>query len=354
MVQIFCAFSGLINFLACLSLSAFLYFKNRSGKINKYFAIWSLSVALWSLGYFIWLFTIPYNTALFWARFLMAGAIMIPTTYLHFTLVYLKRDHRYRWLILSSYVFSTVYLLLDCTPFFIARVEPRYWFRWWPVPGILYHPYQLYFVLVVIYARVLLFRKAITAESRVIRKQFRIVAFGTLIAYLGGSTNFFLWYNIPVPPVFNFLVTGYVALIAYAIIYYGLWDLQIINVFLAKTAIFLLLYAAILGFPIGVVIWGKSILVTQFGNWWWVLPLTCYTILTTSGPYLYLLLQKKAEDQLLKEQRSYQHSLLQASRGMTLIKDLDHLLQLIVHILTRTIRITQASIYLLEKDKNGF
>jgi len=354
MIQVFCAFSGLINCLACLSLAIFLYFKNRQGKINKYFALWSLSVAVWSLGYFMWLFTIPYQPALFWARFLMTGAIVIPTTYLHFALVYLKEDEKYRIPIIFGYLFSGVYLILDFTHLFIAKLEPRYWFRWWPVPGPLYHPYQVYFILVVICAHILLFRRAFSEGEEVVRKQFKIVALGTLVAYAGGSTNFFLWYNIPVPPVFNFLVTGYVAFIAYAIVHYGLWDLQFINVLLAKTGIFILVYAVVLGCPIAMVMWGKPWLIEQYGKMWWVLPVTAYTILTTAGPFLYMLLQRKAEDQLLREQRHYQQTLLQASRGMTLIKNLDHLLNLIIHMLTKTVRITHASIFLYNKDSHVY
>ncbi len=235
MVQLFCGVTGLINFITCLALAVFLYFKNRSGKINILFAIWSASVAFWSFGYFMWLFTEKYSTALFWTRILMSGAIVIPSAYLHFTIVYLNLDHRHRLLIIFGYLFSGLYLILNWTPLFIATVEPRYWFRWWPVPGKLYHIYQAYFILAVIYTHFLLFQRAYTAPTKVLRKQFKLVAYGTLIAYIGGSTNFFLWYNIPIPPVFNFMVTGYVALIAYAILQYKLWDLDFI---VRKTIVF--------------------------------------------------------------------------------------------------------------------
>ncbi len=227
MVQAFCGYTGLLNFLTCFSLAIFLYSKNRYGKINKLFALWSVSVAFWSLGYFIWLFTTEYAQALFWTRVLMAGAIIIPSAYMHFALVYLDEEKKHNFLIRFCWLFSFAYLLLDATPFFVARVEARAWFRWWPVPGVLYHPFQLYFVLAVIYAHYLLFKRALMAPSGIMRKQYLIVAWGTLIAYTGGSMNFFLWYNIPVPPVFNFLVTGYVAFIAYAILHYRLWNIDV-------------------------------------------------------------------------------------------------------------------------------
>lgn len=141
-IQNFCAFTGLFNFLTCSGLSLFLYFRNPSGKMNRSFAIWSASVAFWAFGYFMWLFAIPYDTSLFWIRFLMVGAIVIPTTYIHFTLVFLNRDEKYRFVIYLCYLFSGAYVILDFTPLFISYQVPRYWFRWWPVPGPLYHIYS--------------------------------------------------------------------------------------------------------------------------------------------------------------------------------------------------------------------
>ncbi len=203
--------------------------KNPRNPINRTFSFWSLCVAFWSLGYFVWLFTDTYESALFWSRFLMLGAIVIPSAFLHFTFNYLglTSNRKLRMLILISYTFSALYLALDFTPYFIERVEPRYWFRWWPVPGKLYHFYQLFFIGVVVFTHVLFFRSAAKSKG-ILRKQLFFVSIGTAIAFTGGSTNFFLWYNIPIPPIFNFLVLGYVCLIFYAVLNYQLWDIKLV------------------------------------------------------------------------------------------------------------------------------
>ena len=156
MIQTFCGYTGLLNCLACLTFALFIYFKKRSGKVNRIFALWSLCVAFWSLGYYMWLFTPDYDSALTWSRILMAGAILIPATFLHFTLVYLDLDDSHRPVLTAGYVLSIAYLLLDFTPLFIESVEPRFWFRWWPVPGKLYHLFQLYFVAAVFFCQIFL------------------------------------------------------------------------------------------------------------------------------------------------------------------------------------------------------
>ena len=77
-------------------------------------------------------------------------------------------------------------------------------------------------------------------------------------------------------------------------------------------------------------------------------------VLSTAGPFIYLFLQKKAEDTLLQEQRQYQSTLRQASLGMGQIKDLKRLLNLIVHVVTRAVRIEHCKIFLYHEDSKQF
>lgn len=244
-MQLFCGFTGLLNFVGCLFFAFFLYIKKPKAKISRAFAFWSLCVAFWSLGYFVWLFTESYSSALFWTRFLMAGAIVIPASFLHFTYCYLGKDEilKNKLIVNSTYIFAICYIFLDFSPLFIKTVESRYWFRWWPVPGPTYHIYQFYFLAVVVYTHILFFKDTFKAKG-IARKQLMFVSVGTAIAYLGGSTNFFLWYNIPIPPVLNFLVLGYVALIFYAVLNYGLWDIEVV---IKRTLVFAGLLLMVMG-----------------------------------------------------------------------------------------------------------
>jgi len=72
--------------------------------------------------------------------------------------------------------------------------------------------------------------------------------------------------------------------------------------------------------------------------------------LALTGPFVYIHLDKKTEERLLKEQRRYQNTLKQASIGMTMIRDIKKLLNLIVHIVSRSVRISYIGIYLLDKE----
>jgi signal transduction histidine kinase len=77
-------------------------------------------------------------------------------------------------------------------------------------------------------------------------------------------------------------------------------------------------------------------------------------VFATVGPFIYFYIERRAENALLKEQRQYQHTLREASVGMGRIKDLRRLLSLIVHIVTRTVRLEHTTIYLLDHLSGNF
>ena len=84
----------------------------------------------------------------------------------------------------------------------------------------------------------------------------------------------------------------------------------------------------------------------------WVL--LTYAALATAAHYANLYFQNRAENRLLAEQRRYQSVLRQAAQGMTMIKDLGKLLNLIAHLLTQKVRIRHAAIYLWDAQVKKF
>jgi signal transduction histidine kinase len=127
-----------------------------------------------------------------------------------------------------------------------------------------------------------------------------------------------------------------------------------ITVVLTRTGIFVAVYTLVLGVPFAIATWHKNSLIAILGVSWWMLPLGLMAALATVGPFIYIYLERKAEDRLLKEQRRYQDTLKQASLGMTRIRNLKRLLDLITHIVTKTVRISYAAIYLYNQETNDF
>ncbi|MCA9399414.1 MAG: GAF domain-containing sensor histidine kinase [Candidatus Omnitrophica bacterium] len=125
------------------------------------------------------------------------------------------------------------------------------------------------------------------------------------------------------------------------------FHLMDITIVLTRTSIFIAVYSLVLGIPFIV---GYRLL----GGGTWLLPVSLMAVFATIGPFIYLFIQKKAEDKLLQEQRQYQSTLRHASLGMGRIKDLKRLLNLIVRIVTRAVKIEHCEIYLYHEPSQQF
>ncbi|MBI4309564.1 MAG: GAF domain-containing sensor histidine kinase [Candidatus Omnitrophica bacterium] len=173
------------------------------------------------------------------------------------------------------------------------------------------------------------------------RNQIKYVFLGTVIGFIGGSTNYPLWYGIPILPVGNVLVSVYILCVAYAIIKYHLLDIEII---LTRATIFLIVYTLVLGFPIWL----------SYQKVPWIFPMLLMGALASSGPFIYQYFQRRAEKRLLEEQRRYQDTLRKAAVGMNRINQLKKVFTLIVDLITSQMRVECTLIYALDDEKKDY
>jgi len=336
---IYYALAGLFNFIASFALSFFVFYKNPKSRTNQTFSFWTLAVAGWSLCYFLWLSTEKSYLAEFYLRTLMLFVIFIPSTFTHFILTFLKINYDKR-INIGNYLIS---ILLGCMVYsrLLARdIGPFLVFPFWLKPAFLFSIHSIHFFTNVIYSHFLMLR-AIRHQSGIFRNQVFYVFVGTVIGYSAGAINYLTWYRIPIPPFLNPLNSISVAFISYAILKYRLMD---IKVALTRTGIFVVVYTMVLGIPFWIGYTTKS----------WLPSTGLAVFLATLGPFIYIYLDRKAEQRLLKEQRRYQETLKQASVGMTRIRNLKRLLDLITHIVTKTVKITYAGIYLYDREANEY
>jgi signal transduction histidine kinase len=172
-----------------------------------------------------------------------------------------------------------------------------------------------------------------------------------LIAFSGASTNFLLWYDIPIPPVGTIVVPFYVGLVALAAIRYQFMDIKIT---ITRTGLLLGVYLVVLGVPFVLGGVGRGWLERRLDQNWWLVPLGLCTALATAGPFAYASLRRQAEARLLKEQRRYQRTLQAAARGMTRVRDVKKLANLITRLVSRTVRLTHASLLLWDPTRQRY
>jgi len=230
MQQVF-AISGLINCIISIIICLFVIIKKRTLS-NIIFSLLAFVTAWWSFGYWRWLSEYQsYDSAIFWLRFLTIGSIWIPILFAHWISLLLKKHIVKRinnFILTISYFSGLVFTLSVFTPLMVKSVESKLGFIFWPNAGSLYIYYILFaYVTLSVYYGILLVKYYKRTEGY-LKNQIKYVALGTLIALMGGFFNFFLWYDIMIPPFGNFLVPIYFVLLTYAIIKYRLMDIRLV------------------------------------------------------------------------------------------------------------------------------
>ena len=180
----------------------------------------------------------------------------------------------------------------------------------------------------------------------------RYILFAALIGFVGGTTNFFYWYNIPIPPVGTILTSVYVALIAYAISHIRLLD---IDRFFKFSAYFFVLYIAIV-LPFSALIsFIKSALLPYLHPYIASIESMTTSLLIDSvlwtlfivGSYLILkLLERQTDRFLFMGDYNYVDVLDRISQKLPAITDIEELLSLLVTEIHNLMKIESNTIWL--------
>lgn len=222
---LYCTLSSAINCVASVALALAVFLRRSRTQAGVMFGWFSISVALWSMAYLLWQISQEEAMAVRYSRVLTAAAILVPVAYYHCVLSLLNKKGGVRLFI--GYLAALVLGALSFTDWLVKGVVAKPPFPFWPVPGPLYPLYLLVFFSFVI-ATVFILVRGLRESEGLERNQLRLVLLGTSIGFLGGSTNYFLWYDIPIPPVGNSLVAVYVGAVGYAIIRFRLMEVNLL------------------------------------------------------------------------------------------------------------------------------
>jgi len=345
------ATTSLLAFIICTILGVFIYFKNPKQILNQTFAVVGILIGVWSFFPFLTYIAVSDEKALFLGRLAYIAAFFTPPAFFHFAFVMIGIDKRKleKNIIKIFYLISVLFLSVSFNSSFIAGIIRRAPYSA-VVPGVLYPIFILFFGILCPYSIYQIFL-AYRRSTGYRKNQFKYLFLGFFIALGGGILHLLAAYLHSEPIPHDLLLIVWAVLVAYAIVRYRLMDISII---ITRAGLFIAIYSLVLGLPFAVAIGLKSWLVDKLGPEWWMLPLALMAFLATVGPFIYIFLQRKAENRLLREQRKYQETLKQASVGMTRIRNLNKLLDLIAHIVTKTVKISYVAVYLLNRDTNEY
>lgn len=237
-LEVYFSFSGLFNALTSTLLGFLIYRQKRKNKTGNVFVLFCICVAVWSYPYIFWPLAKTKEETLFWFQLLHIGPFYASIAYLHFVSKWLDLyKNKIKKVVLLGYLIATFLVPFVFTDLFIKEMVPNFSMRFWAEPGVLYHFYLILFFGFAFFSSYLLI-KAYNKASGVKREQIKYLLFGMVLAYIGGSTNYFLWYDINIPPYGNILASSYVIFSAYAMVKHRFLDVKII---LKKSFIYFLI-----------------------------------------------------------------------------------------------------------------
>ena len=333
--------SSLVASLCCVIFAVLAYTNNRKSKLNFRFSIISFVIGIWALFPFITSVIPDSEKALFYGRICYIFAIFTPPAFFHFVFATLGIDKKKynRYLIYVFYSFSLVFLMFSFSDLFIKGVvthAPNSYV----VPGPLYPLYILFFSALCPHSIILLFKKYGTLSGYE-REQMKFLALAFFVALIGGGLHVISAYvNIEIIP-HDLLIFAWSMIVFYSISKYGYLNIKLT---LLKTIVFILVYFIILGIPF--YIGFKT-------NQWFIASIILFA-LSTIGPMTIRYLQSKTEKLLMAEQEKYQQFLLQASKGMVEQKEVSKLSQLIVRMITKSVKVKFAYLFIYDDKRQLF
>jgi signal transduction histidine kinase len=219
--------SALINCLASLTLGVFVLLAKRRHPVGYTFAIYAFSMGIWSFCYFFWQISLNESEAYFWLRGVVAFAIYIAIAYLHFTLAFLGMLKQKRKLLISGYLLFSVFFVINLfTNWMVVSIKQRFEFNWGE-PGFAFTLWLILWSICAAYSSYLLYRTMKTGKG-LVREQSKYIFWGFIITFVGGSTNYLLWYDIMVRPYGNIVVPAFVVMTAYVIIKHRFLDIRLV------------------------------------------------------------------------------------------------------------------------------
>ncbi|WPJ95516.1 ATP-binding protein [Coraliomargarita algicola] len=311
---------------------------------NLAFCSFSFSIFVWSLGHMLWLLSSDYTTALFWVHVLVAGSIMVPYAYFHFA-VNLTGRNSLQMHVVAGYVVGIILLCFNFSDFVVVGLEPRGGFEYWPVPGSMFLPYIGGYTFMVIFGARLLFSEYYRSDIDK-KNQLRYITIGTVIGFLGGTTNFFLWLNIPIAPFGHAAVIFYILGLGYSMLKFRTLDFSEMSFRVFGLVVIAILFSGVASF--GLVTLMDSIYDEFYPDnllFWWVIFTLLSIFLLALGPYVNDLFNNFLHDRFLAKRFAYRVELRDLSDQIQLEGDLSEQFAYVVKRVSEVLSISDVALY---------
>lgn len=348
-------FSGLLTAAASLFLVILVYRKGMDQYLKTRFALYYLSLFVWSFSLFICTSVYDYKVAYFFTQMTHAGAILIPVFFLHFTFAYLNSMSRIQksllWILYGIAAFFMI-INLFFRDLFFGNVVPKLSFPYFPNAGRFYTPWVVTFGMTVLIAHLVLL-KAMMAASGLRKKQIRFFFLANALGYFGGIGCFLPVYNLPYFPFpygpYGVLLLSFVS--GYAILRYRFIDLQIL---LKKTIVFAVLFAFIIGTFSFILFIFQNILSSYININPFLISAICAAVIISVYDTLREFLINITDKYLFQKKENIKVVLNTLSRNIITILEIDKVGQIVLSTLEKTLRLEAGAIVIKSEHDESY
>lgn len=343
--------TGVVNCSIALGLCVTLALHWKRSSVIRMFFWFCFSVGYWSFFYIFFLSSKDVHTAEFYLRLCMIGVFFMPSTFLGFVFAFLNKARKsHRIFVVLNYLLSVFFTLVVYTRLYVTGMGHHLVFSFWPKPGILFHFIVLHFGVIFSFCFFMLYCN-LKKSAGITRNQIIYILLGIMLGVLGGSTNYFCWYRMPIPPFLNILVFVFLSMVVYAIIKYSLMDIRLV---VSRVIIFFLVYVPLLISPVLITHFKREDLERSFDGYYWLVPAILEGIFAIGGLFAFLYFQNKAEQRLLQKEYRHAEATRDISNDLARIEDIDSLAKTLVEKGKSAADVNYMALYIVTKDRKNY
>ncbi|MBI5078395.1 GAF domain-containing protein, partial [Candidatus Saganbacteria bacterium] len=224
--------TSLSAFVITLSLSLFVYLKDKKNPINKYYGLMNFTLAIWTLWDVLSMFIPPADIArgIMVSRICYAFAIFTPVFYVQFVYA-ISRTNNVPFVLGTGYFASFLLLLAVLFNFqFVKGLEPDMVFGYMRsrmVGGLTFDLFTLLYFSFAFYGLYILFI-SIRRHTGQVRNQIKYAFLASVVAHSAGPIYFLTMFGVKIPALDTLLVTSNTVIVAYAITKHNMMDISVV------------------------------------------------------------------------------------------------------------------------------
>lgn len=337
---------GLFVFITCFSVGIFVYLKDRKRLLNKIWAAFALSVAIFGFGFFKVDTAASSESALFWWQFMYTGVIFIAVFFLHFNFILV--DNKNRKALYFLYPANFIFLIFNLSSrLFFKSVTWKFSNVWYADAGGLYIYFFYLWWGTVAYSAFLIY-KNYQKSSGIKRNQFKYWFLAIVVGYFGGIFCYLPVFNINIIyPYPIYLIALWPLILTYAIIRYRVFEIDTV---IHRTLLWLLASGLIL-VPLGAILYLSRLWISRAG----FLKLALFgTALFYTFFYYYRNLQPKVDHVFRRKKYDYYKILAEMAQNIGSELEIQQIVKRLLREISGVLYIRNCLILVQDKSRTAY